>query len=47
MEQVKNTLIANAADPDKKTKTINDLKFKQGWIITLPLTYYRLAAEEE
>jgi hypothetical protein len=30
MEQVKNTLIANLADPDKQMKTINDLKFKQG-----------------
>ena len=30
MEQVKSTLIANAADPDKMNKTISDLKFKQG-----------------
>jgi hypothetical protein len=30
MEQVKSTLIANIADPDKTMKTINDLKFKQG-----------------
>ncbi len=30
MEQVKSTLIANMADPDKKNKTINDLKYKKG-----------------
>jgi hypothetical protein len=33
MDQVKSTLIANAADPDKKNKTISDLKYKQGKLI--------------
>ncbi len=49
MDQVKNTLIANAADLDKKNKTINDLKFKQGKDICRinRENFNRLIAEEE
>ena len=49
MDQVKSTLIANVADPDKKNKTINDLKFKQGMDICRinRENFNRLIAEEE
>jgi hypothetical protein len=30
VEQVKDTLMANKDDPDRKNKSVRDLKFKQG-----------------
>ena len=30
VEQVKDTLMANKDDPDRKNKSVRDLKYKQG-----------------
>jgi hypothetical protein len=33
VEQVKDTLMANKDDPDRKNKSVRDLKYKQGKLL--------------
>ena len=37
LDQVKGTLLANKDDPDRKNKSIKDLKYKQGMSHPSPL----------
>jgi hypothetical protein len=46
VEQVRDTLLANKDDPDRKNKSVRDLKYKQGKLSMLN-KYCRLTPEKE
>jgi hypothetical protein len=46
LEQVRDTLLANKDDPDRKNKSVRDLKYKQGKL-SIFRKYCRLTSEKE